>query len=130
MFKDLVGDAVLGQLLAFERAGGTPVSPIHIYRALPSQPSRSTVRQAIKQLRADGLVSADARYRLSLTDTGRRRAVTIPAHYYANVAGARAAKMRRCLSCGQSMHSSWAGHRICDGCKRSDPWQSGAFVGV
>ena len=33
---------------------------------------------------------------------------------------------RRCLSCEEEFHSKWIGHRICDACKDTDVWRSGA----
>jgi len=34
-------------------------------------------------------------------------------------------KMRECLRCGDDFMSTWAGHRICDGCSRLAPLEGG-----
>ena len=34
-------------------------------------------------------------------------------------------KIRRCLSCGRSFESEWAGERICRNCKSTETWRRG-----
>ena len=34
-------------------------------------------------------------------------------------------KTRRCLMCGQSFESEWAGERVCRRCKSTEAWRRG-----
>jgi Zn finger protein HypA/HybF involved in hydrogenase expression len=34
-------------------------------------------------------------------------------------------KTRRCLSCGRSFPSEWAGERVCRNCKSTEAWRRG-----
>ena len=38
-------------------------------------------------------------------------------------------KVRRCLRCGSTFHSQWAGERICPRCKSSNTWRNGSPLG-